>query len=520
VKSIKSVFLSGDVLYGKLRPYLNKVCRPEFDGACSTDILVFRESAALRNDFLMYLLSWDDVVAYASLRSKGVNLPRIGATDLGALPVNLPPLDEQRRIAEKISRLDLHSRATRRQLDAIPSLLAQLRAAVLSAAFSGRLTANWRKDQKRKGVKIESADGLLERLRAERRKRWEEEQLARMKAKGLKPKDDAWKANYRESEPLKVASLTVPGSWQSVALGELCSRLDYGSSAKSQRNGRVPVLRMGNLQSGEIDWTDLVFTSNKDEIAKYSLEAGTVLFNRTNSPELVGKTAIYRGERPAVFAGYLVRCQTLPGVEPEYLNYVLNADFSRQHCLRVKSDAVSQSNINATKLAGFEVPLCSVEEQREIVKRVATLLGWAQSVNANVQDAVRDLMSLWQAILAKAFRGELVPQNPKDEPASLLLKRIAEEIEKMKTEKKAAPKRGKRAKREIAVSLSETILQSFAEESFTFAQLRDVADGLYEDVKMELFALLRENGGFGRGRRLELAFDERSETMRLKVVKA
>jgi type I restriction enzyme, S subunit len=434
IGSNKQLVAPFDVLLCKINPRINRVWKVEsakdLDQIASTEWIVFR-CPALDPDYLVYLLSEPGFRSRlcADVSGVGGSLTRARPKIVTTIEVALAPRAEQTRIADKITTLDTHSRAARKHLDAIPPLLEQFRASVLSAAFSGRLTADWRAEQKRKGVKIETADALLERMRIERRQRWEEDQLARMKAKGEKPKDDSWKKKYKVPEPLDVARLSPPSMWKSVSLGELCAGFDYGSSAKSQRQGRIPVLRMGNLQRGEIDWTDLVFTTNKSEIAHYELEPGTVLFNRTNSPELVGKTAIYRGEKPAIFAGYLIRCRELSGLDPEYLNFVLNADFSRQHCLRVKSDAVSQSNINATKLAGFEVPLCSLAEQREIVKRVSELLARGRNIESETEAAAKQETLLTQSILAKAFRGELVPQDPNDEPATELLKRITEEKE-------------------------------------------------------------------------------------------
>ncbi|UTN86418.1 hypothetical protein NMC41_03915 [Pseudomonas aeruginosa] len=100
---------------------------------------------------------------------------------------------------------------------------------------------------------------------------------------------------------------TIPEDWDVRPLGQLVHAVEYGSSAKSSSSGKVPVLRMGNLQEGQIDWSDLVFTDNESEIAKYLLNPGDVLFNRTNTIDLVGKTAIYKGVRPSIFAGYLIR---------------------------------------------------------------------------------------------------------------------------------------------------------------------------------------------------------------------
>ncbi|MFN9922494.1 MAG: restriction endonuclease subunit S, partial [Cyanobacteriota bacterium] len=212
--------------------------------------------------------------------------------------------------------------------------------------------------------------------------------------------------------------------WLDVKLGEHAESMNYGTSAKSQSDGEVPVLRMGNLQGGSLDWTDLVYTSDLAEIAKYILDEGDVLFNRTNSPELVGKTAIYRGERPAIYAGYLIRVRCLPSLDPEFLNLSLNSPAARDYCWRVKSDGVSQSNINAKKLAAYLFLLPPRHEQQEIVRRTQELFSLADQLEARLTAARRIVERLTPALLAKAFRGELVPQDPNDEPASVLLERI------------------------------------------------------------------------------------------------
>ena len=99
----------------------------------------------------------------------------------------------------------------------------------------------------------------------------------------------------------------LPKGWKNVVLGDVCKNVEYGSATKSKEQGKVPVLRMGNIQNGRFEWDDLVYTDDDEEIKKYLLKKDDVLFNRTNSAEWVGKTAIYKGERPAIFAGYLIR---------------------------------------------------------------------------------------------------------------------------------------------------------------------------------------------------------------------
>jgi type I restriction enzyme S subunit len=282
---------------------------------------------------------------------------------LNAAEFPVAPAAEQTRIANQLDTLLTRVQVCNDRFDAIPALLKRFRQTVLDAATTGGLTDDWR-DQ-------------------------------------------------------------VSKPWANVQLREVASAFSYGSAAKSSKAGDVPVLRMGNIQSGRLDWSDLVFTSDKKEIGKYKLDKGDVLFNRTNSPELVGKTAVFQGEREAVYAGYLIRVRCLPQLLPEYLNYCLGSKAGRDYCWSVKSDGVSQSNINAKKLAAFSFLLPELAEQTEIVRRVEALFALADRIEARCTAARTQAQRLTPLVLAKAFRGELVPQDPKDEPASVLLARIA-----------------------------------------------------------------------------------------------
>ena len=169
-----------------------------------------------------------------------------------------------------------------------------------------------------------------------------------------------------------VLSKAIPDSWAWASIGEVCSNIQYGSSQKSSSIGKIAVLRMGNLQNGRIVLDKLVYTSDLKEIEKYPLEYSDLLFNRTNSKELVGKVAIYKGEIPAIYAGYLVRVHPIL-IESDYLNYVMQSQYYWIYCQNVRSDAIGQSNINAEKLKHFIFPLPPLQEQKRIVDRISRI---------------------------------------------------------------------------------------------------------------------------------------------------
>lgn len=351
-----------------------------------------RPSRCVLPEFLAFFFQTASYWNQISENISGSAQPNCNATKLASLTLPVPSLDEQQRIVAKLEEVFGNLEACEKRLKKIPVILKRFRQSVLAAACSGRLTPDWR----RQYPESEQAPAIVDKLRESRMS----------KAKSFAEKEKLTRIYERIEEN---DSNALPDSWRFVALNKLCGSFDYGTSAKSKPSGDVAVLRMGNVQNGRIDWPDLVYTSDKHEIQKYTLKPGTVLFNRTNSPELVGKAAIYRGERPAIFAGYLIRINVSDVLSADYLNYCLSTNHARDFCLSVKTDGVSQSNINAQKLGTFEVPFCSLKEQIEIVTRVDFLFEFADQIEARYKKAQAQVDKLTQSILAKAFRGELVP---------------------------------------------------------------------------------------------------------------
>jgi type I restriction enzyme, S subunit len=180
----------------------------------------------------------------------------------------------------------------------------------------------------------------------------------------------------------------------------------------------IPVLRMGNILEGRLCLDKLKYLpETHDEFPELFLEPGDLLFNRTNSPELVGKTAVYKGNpSPCSFASYLIRVCFINGVDSNFINYFINSNFGRKWIKSVVSQQVGQANVNGTKLQALSLPLPPFLEQKEIVTEVENKISIIDDVEKEVDINLARADRLRQSILKKAFSGKLVPHDEIDEP--------------------------------------------------------------------------------------------------------
>ena len=278
-----------------------------------------------------------------------------------------------------------------------------LRQKILDLAIHGKLVPQDPND--------EPASVLLERIKAEKERLIKEGKIKRSK-KSAKSSDTP---HY---------PYLLPNGWEWCNLEDILCELKYGTSEKSLSVGKIAVLRMGNITNvGTIDYSNLVYSSNNEDIKLYSLEKDDLLFNRTNSSEWVGKTAIYKKEQPAIYAGYLIRIRPIL-IFSDYLNTVMNSSYYRNWCYNVKTDAVNQSNINAQKLSQLMIPIPPLKEQERIVVEVAKWISLIDTIKNSKEDLQTTIKQAKSKILNLAIHGKLVPQDPNDEPAIELLKRI------------------------------------------------------------------------------------------------
>nr|VFJ55952.1 MAG: type I restriction enzyme, S subunit [Candidatus Kentron sp. DK]VFJ60111.1 MAG: type I restriction enzyme, S subunit [Candidatus Kentron sp. DK] len=436
-----------DVLFSTVRTYLKNIALitdKKYEGQiCSSGFTVIRSKEELLNSkYAFYLTLHEAFLQPLNELQTGTSYPAVRDSDVFAQMIPLAPLPEQRAIVAKIEQLFSELDNGVANLKTARDKLVLYRQAVLKKAFEGELTREWRESQ----TDLPSAEELLEQIKAERQRHYQQQlddwqnSVRAWEAGGKVGKKPGRPKEVKEIESLtsqeKESLFKLDECFLWLKIGNLTLQTEYGSSAKSLENGEVPVLRMGNIQNGIFDWSDLVYSSDPQEIKQYTLRYNDVLFNRTNSPELVGKTAIYKEEKPAIFAGYLIRINQIPAIcNADYLNYYLNSHTAKTHGNFVKTDGVNQSNINAEKLKNYPFPYCSPQEQTQIVKEIETRLSAADRLREEIDKALKKAEALRQSILKKAFQGRLLTEaeladcraEPDWEPADRLLEKIQAE---------------------------------------------------------------------------------------------
>lgn len=379
-----------------------------------------------------YLISAKD---YAESRASGTTFMELSGARVAELSIPLAPIPEQKRIVAKVDGLTARTARARADLDRIPTLIARYKQRLLALAFSGELTA-------------------------------------------------AWRVERRISDP------------KPMSLAKLSEGLRYGTAQKSYEEPKgIAVLRIPNVVSGRISLDDLKYSElESKEIEKLALRDGDILVVRSNgSAELVGRPALVSDEAAGMaYAGYLIRIRPNPNlVSPQFLTFMLEAPAIRRVIEQGARSTSGVHNVNAKELGALQIPIFHRQEQAEITHRIASAFAWLERISADHTAATKLLPKLDVAILGKAFRGELVPQDPIDEPAHVLLKRIQAEheiMQKAKQVRKAfARKEHAAMRRTLEDVLSEVADWLPAQEAFRRCGMPENADTkTIEDLYSEL----------------------------------
>lgn len=346
----------GSTVISSVRPNLQAVAFfPDAPAhlVCSTGFNVVEPwPSKLWPKFAYYCLLSENARQYFEAAATGVGYPAIGDKEFNAITVPLPPLPEQQRIAAYLdascAAIDAAVSAKRRQLETLD----MLRGSIIETAVTRGANARAR----------------------------------------LRQIDQDW-----------IGSL--PEHWTVARIKRVISRVDYGISVSTEQEGRYPVLKMGNIQAGEIVFSKMEFVD--DVIDQLLLEKNDLLYNRTNSPDQVGKAALFRGskEDSVTFASYLVRLRVNHRITPEFLNYAVNCGGFLAYARRLAIPSVQQSNLNSTRYCRLLVPLPPVAEQEAICAYLDEKLAGVQRVVAGIEAQIATLTAYRKSLIHECVTG-------------------------------------------------------------------------------------------------------------------
>ncbi len=376
---------------------------------------------------------------------KGGAQPNISQEIVRNLILPIAPVAEQSRIVEALD--DVHSDldAGVAALERAREKLKLYRAAVLKAAVEGDLTADWRA----RNPNTETATELLKRILAERRRHWEEDQLRKFSAKGQDPPKN-WKAKYNEPVAPDTASLPLlPEGWCWATVEQLGEVRLGRQRAPQHHHGEHmrPYLRVANVFEDRLDFTDVKeMNFTPQEFVIYALRNGDILLNEGQSPELVGRAAVYRDEIPGCcYQKTLLRFRASAAVLVQYALSVFRSYLHGGRFRRSANITTSIAHLAAERFIAIEFPLPPLAEQEVIDETVEDHLSLIDHLEADLELKLASAQALRQSLLRHAFTGQLVPQDPNDEPASELLKQIAAKREAQNVRReRSGNRRGKK----------------------------------------------------------------------------
>ena len=359
--------------------------------------------------------------------SSATTLPILNKGRFIELKVPLPPLNEQKRIVAKIEELRSHTQAARNAIAHIPKLLEQFRQSVLAAAFRGDLTAEWRSEN----PDVEPAEVLLERIRKERRDRWELAELEKMRSAGKIPKDDKWKSKYKEPDAIDEKEVEIfldelPEGWLLLSADQCTSMITDGEHATPERTEQgVYLLSARNVLDGRISLKKVDYISEETHLQlekRFKIEEGDIFLSCSGS---VGRSCTVPKSLRCSLVRSVAILKPLFGMG-NYISLSIRSPHVQSQ-IESKKTQTAQANIFQGRIKTLAIPVAPLKEQKAVLDIVQESFISIDRIEEQYQFIKTELDRLDRSILAKAFKGELVPQDPTDEPAIVLLERIRDD---------------------------------------------------------------------------------------------
>ncbi len=436
----RQVVKAGDVLVSMTRPNLNAVAlvTHEWDGQIASTGFDVLRPIEIESRWLFNLVKTDDFIAAMSARVQGALYPAVRPRDIRGYVIPLAPLNEQKRIADSLDALLTRVDACRERLDRVPQILKRFRQAVLAAATSGALTEGWR-----------STDSLEWRL------------------------------------------------YVLADIADIQGGVTKDSKKQQATDEEVPYLRVANVQRGYLDLNEIkTIRIPSSKITSVLLEPGDILFNEGGDIDKLGRGWVWEGQiSRCSFQNHVFRARLFDkSYQPKYISWWGNSR-GVEYFLRQGKQTTNLASINKTMLSNLPISLPPPEEQQEIVRRVEALFVFADRLEARYTAARAQVENMTPALLAKAFRGELMPQDPNDEPASELLKRIKEQKTNQPEQKRKPQtntiKKERRMNTKAATTLNELVSALDQLGGDATADRLLIESGLSDDID-RFFELLRE----------------------------
>jgi type I restriction enzyme S subunit len=416
IKSAKIAFTNEDILYSKLRPYLNKVHLPAFDGISATDLVPIRPVKGIAREYLALFLRTRFVVEYANLRMRGIQLPRLSVKDLLRLPVPIAPLEEQRRIASRVGSMIGAIRIAKKSLGRVNPLIVKFRRSVLEKAFRGELTERDSNDV--------PAIELLRRIHRDLHMRWE-------KAHVIGEKDP--QGNTEENLSIRDSERPhlLPTGWAWTTIGAIATFIGSGitplGGQKVYLSEGIPFIRSQNVYPDGLHLEEIAYISSEmqGQMKRSQVSPGDVLLNITGAS--IGRsTWVPNDFGQANVNQHVCIIRVAPPFVPAYLSTFLNSPLGQDQIFATES-GVTREGLNYAQIRQLVVPVAPLNEQERLVKKFSEIFNPTNLAARAVLETTKKAEVLEESILLQAFQGRLLAQNPGDEPASVLLQKIRTE---------------------------------------------------------------------------------------------
>ncbi|WP_369939788.1 restriction endonuclease subunit S [Xanthomonas medicagonis] len=362
--------------------------------------------------------------------TSSITVKHLSSKSIEEIDLPLPPIGEQTRIAGKLEELLSDLDAGVAELKAAQRKLVRYRQSLLKAAVEGTLTADWRAARAQTGEPQETGAELLQRILSERRARWEAKQLAKFAKQGKNP-PKGWQDKYPAPvlpKAVGLHALPVGWAWASLdMIGEIASGVAKGTKRSSATITReVPYLRVANVQRGYLDLTQIkTIAATEADIEELRLQPGDVLFNEGGDLDKLGRGWVWQGElKECIHQNHVFRVRPyLSGTPSELISHHGNT-FGKDWFKTAGKQTTNLASINMKMLREFPIPVAAELEGRKILEILSPMLDILAAQEKSIELGLKQAAAQRKNILKAAFTGQLVSQDPNDEPASVLLERI------------------------------------------------------------------------------------------------